>query len=439
MIVQLSDVMDERREKVASEVNKLKSQSQPRLEAAITCADNVNAQLSARAREVRSEIRSATQRVIQTAQACEQQLLQEVDDIEEFRLKILDKQKDELKSHLDSVKNAVAFSELLDESKAADDDKLALLVALEDRAKALNKMHTSDTPQQNEKVNSRMCFYAPNEDAVLEKLKVCAGRVSQDEVCAVQCTVNRLLTGPQSFVKKGQTAVFTVKTVKADGQPLVEGGDCVTATCVSSSARKASVIEVEDKQDGQYEIRARPEEEGEYSLEIRVNGERLPHTACFVCGDFVFDSNACHPNISLTNRNQRAELRSKGDVSVLGSIGMRRGVHRWSLQIGSKAIYHVIGVIAKPITGLGDIRTRSQSFKTVYKGGFTLGGARCDAFLDELEGHDTVQLDLDCDAHTLRVTNLRNGNTALITNLPDQEYFPYVHLHNNGNSAQLIQ
>ena len=432
--VHVSNVTQRWKEKTASEVVKLRSRTAPRLETSITLVDNVSTRLSARARNVCGEIRAAAQRVIETALACEQQLIQEVDDIEDSRLKVLDKQADELKSHLDDVKNAVAFSDRLEDSKATDDEKLALLLALEGRARALNEAHDSDWPHQH----ARIGFRASSENPALKMVKECVGSISRSEACATKCTIKRhsIL---RSFVKEGKTAVFLLQAVNAAGKYVKKGGEHVSATCAASSARREAVsIEVEDKQDGRYEIRARPEEEGNYSLEIQVNGESLPQPVRFICREPTFDSNACHPNIRLSRDMRTAELCVKGCSSVLGNVGMFRGAHMWSVEIGPRSSYYVIGVIAKPVPHLNDTRHLSESFSTYNEDVFVSEDAMCASPLGPLQGNDTLRLRLDCGAHTLRITSLHSGKSATITNLADKEYFAYVLMYQKGNSVQLV-
>ena len=52
--------------------------------------------------------------------------------------------------------------------------------------------------------------------------------------------------------------------------------------------------------------------------------------------------------------------------------------------------------------------------------------------------NDVIQVDLDCDAHTLRMTNLRSGDIASFDDLPDEELFPFFYLSQIGATMTLV-
>ena len=440
-IAQMSEVVEERRRASSIQVEKLTSQTQPCLEAAIAGVNAVSDRLSARAREVRGEILTATERVCATARAYEKQLVQQVDDTEERRLKVLDGQRDRLDGLLNHVKNAAEFSTRLRQSGATGDDlerfSLPRLVALEQRCKALNETDIARKPEEHE----RFFFQTPGDDLCLERVKESIGCLSLCPTSASKCVLDVEL---DCTVAKGdRCTVATLQAIGEEGVSLTEGGDCITATCVASSAKREAVsIEVEDKQDGRYEIRARPEEEGDYSLEIQVNGESLPHLVTFFCGQkkpLVFDPDQCNSNITISRNRLSATLNSErhANAVVLGNIGMRDGVHRWQVQIGPCNSWYLLGVTTKPLPSLADNRAHSQSFLTCAEATYTHGGAVCAASLHPLSENDTLQFDLDCRSRSLRATNVRSGNSAVITNLPDDEYFAFVQMWRPGNCVKL--
>ena len=51
---------------------------------------------------------------------------------------------------------------------------------------------------------------------------------------------------------------------------------------------------------------------------------------------------------------------------------------------------------------------------------------------------DILRLDLNGDEHTLRITNQRSGETAMIDNLPASELFPYFATLDNNDSFRLV-
>ena len=436
-IVHVSDVMEQRTERSAAEVQRLKSEVHPCLEAAIARVDNVSVDLLAQSHAVRTRILSATQRVVLTAQAYEQQLLEKVDEIQRSRLKGLHEQRERLHSHLVSMKNVLDFSERLATSGLDRDKRLAMLVALELRAKALNGTHIPKEPRQHANIH----FQEPDECSGLEKVEKSFGSVSPCNACPLMTTVERRVTS-ESFVDKGEQAVFVLQAVNKYGGKIPEGGDHVSASCRSCSVRADALplVEVDDLHNGRYEIRVQPREEGEYFLEISINGLDLPKHESFICASFGFDPAMCNPNIMLGMDRRTATRSEEGNHStVLGNVGMRRGQHRWTVKIGYKNWWYLLGVAAKPLSCLGDTYNESQSFRTSCKDANTHDGAICISSLEPLRGNDTVQLDLDCDTHTLCITNLRDGTTAVITDLPKKEYFAYFDLYESGNSIQLIK
>ena len=72
--------------------------------------EDVCSELKQRAQEVSSAIQEAGQRAITAVETCVAELLQEVDDIVEGRLKVLEHQHDNLKVHLKAASNAYHFS-----------------------------------------------------------------------------------------------------------------------------------------------------------------------------------------------------------------------------------------------------------------------------------------------------------------------------------------
>ena len=70
----------------------LSSDVKLRLQQALHAVAHVTTQLTANADQVRDNIRSATVQAVHTVQACGEQLLQQVDDIETARHKVLEEQ-----------------------------------------------------------------------------------------------------------------------------------------------------------------------------------------------------------------------------------------------------------------------------------------------------------------------------------------------------------
>ena len=60
------------------------------------------------------------------------------------------------------------------------------------------------------------------------------------------------------------------------------------------------------------------------------------------------------------------------------------------------------------------------------------------ASIGRFQVNDVIQLDVDCDTHTLRIFNHRSGETATIAGLPDVEPFPFFETYRQNDSLTLI-
>ena len=100
----MTEVTAKLKEKVVTKADHLESVVLPRVEKTIACVDSASADLSTCADNVRADISASADRAVNAIRACEQQKLQDVDDIEQRRHKALDRQKDDLQRHADALK-----------------------------------------------------------------------------------------------------------------------------------------------------------------------------------------------------------------------------------------------------------------------------------------------------------------------------------------------
>ena len=108
-VVPLEEINAQLLTKVKDKGQRLKTVALPRAEKAMSNVDQVTVELTKGAKKLRGEIRAAAERAVNTIRVSEQQKLQEIEDIEVVRLKILDRQKDELKTHTEALKTAIAL------------------------------------------------------------------------------------------------------------------------------------------------------------------------------------------------------------------------------------------------------------------------------------------------------------------------------------------
>ena len=180
----------------------------------------------------------------------EQQKLQEIEDIEVIRLKTLDRQKDELKRHIEALKTAIALTDKLvkmEEGGGRASDRL--LEALDKRTTELESTEISDTPERH----SHISFETVSDDDLIAKANELVGTVIPCEASAQHSFVEG---NKNKATQEGQSAIFTLVAKDNKGKPLVQGGDLVRATVSSTSAKAGDLppVEVKDNGNGRYDI-----------------------------------------------------------------------------------------------------------------------------------------------------------------------------------------
>ena len=151
----VKDLVEEKKTQVGEKVDTLEKEMVGKLERTIVTVDSVSTQLTKRAGEVRSEIKQAGERTKEMVDVHVGQMVQEVDDLEEGRHKVLDHQRDELKSHLEAANNVVRFREKIRSVKSVNNETLfPLLQALERRTTNLLTTHIEEQPQHHSHLNS---------------------------------------------------------------------------------------------------------------------------------------------------------------------------------------------------------------------------------------------------------------------------------------------
>ena len=145
-VVPIGQVTAELKKKVQAKMKKLATHTLPRVQKARAKVDEVSSALASRADEVRGDIRAAGARVVATLQACVEQKVTEVDDEEQTRLKVLDKQSDELKRHVSDLERLVSLTESISEHKKGD-ALTNLLASLDERADFLDAVKVPEVPE----------------------------------------------------------------------------------------------------------------------------------------------------------------------------------------------------------------------------------------------------------------------------------------------------
>ena len=425
--VHAKDIIEQRKEDVGKTLDKLRRQIEPRLVKSIEDVDGVTGQLTARADQVRDEIRSAIDKAVQTVQAAGEQLLLQVTDIEEERCKYLNEQRDTLKSQLDCVRNAISFGDCLFEQELHA-ESLPQLVTLAKRAVNLCQEEVTLEPVRHAKLE----FLCSEDSTLTEKAFQMTGQVvpycgSPKHSTIIGNTSVRLFLHDNS-----NPATFILQVKDRQGEPVETKDDRITTRWLKVPEGQTSEVPLtitSENQPGQYLLRTRPTQLGKYELEVAINGEALAsHLMVEVANLMQFDTNQCHQDIKLSSDRLTATHTKKANGyyrTVLGSVGMRKGTFTWKLRIGSNQAWHTLGIAAKPLPNLEYTLDESYSWTS----NCVRHGASHDSKpLAQWRTNDSFEFILDGDKHSLQMTNTRSGESHEITGLPDKEFFVYVNM-----------
>jgi len=173
-------------------------------------------------------------------------------------------------------------------------------------------------------------------------------------------------------------------------------------------------------------------------LQLQVRKESAPNRRTLEQRERVknpkWDPAEKDPNLVLSNGNRTVSTSSAFNQSVMGTIGFTTGIHRWAIRIDQ---YHdfAIGVHPKPRVGGTDFKSCYGVNDNGSSGhGPANGGWKHEAGIHFNAG-DVANLVLDCDAHTLTISNPR-GETATITNRPSKTtFYPFAFMTANAEKT----
>ena len=444
-IVLIEDSVAQRKERVLTKVDELHRDSLPQVEAALVSVDKVSSDLVTRADQVRDEIRAACQRVVDAANECAAKKLQQVENIEQERMKNLDRQHDHLKDHADSVKSVISFTDRLKTKKALrGEDMDTLLPLVEERTAALS---SRDVPLQP-KEHPVLLFKSQSEDAITKALDSLTGEVIEVKAWAEKCIVIKPDDMAESTtVSVGGTAAVIIQTSDKSGVSLSSGGDVITSEWLSGPGTPP--VEIVDYDNGRFALTFTLREEGDYVLAVIVNGIRMPQIISRRCEGpppITFNPDACQEGVAVADGHRTATLtlhREKHFMAVLAKEGLQTGQHQWKVRVSKSCCSdnaRMVGVTEQ----IGDILQKEKPYNLMYTWNGYQGQKRVkEDFVESVGGswkdNDIVHLQLDCDGHSLRLTNLRSAVIVVFADLPDQELFPAFILYDEGACMSLLE
>ena len=433
----LKDVLDERKQAVLEKVSSLEKTAMSKVKRSLWAVEDVTERLGRQSEKVRIDIQEAGERAKNMVDLYVAQLVQEADDIETSRSKALYKQSDSLKANLEAAQAAVRFSERIAQqnTESRGDALLSRLQALDTRATNLIKTFADVVEQP---VHHPRVLLAPVSDAQLAaNVKEGIGRVVP---CPAAATKSIVQTSPV-FVRAGDAVETMVEVCDDDGDRLTTGGDLISTRCTARLGVEYELpTTITDNDDGSYEIECVCGSPGLHCLEVKVNGETAGHR--YIACDQAFDPNKCHRAISISEDQQQAVIKGDGEnkfVSVLGRTPMQHGQHTWKIKIGQDKDHYALGVTSKN-SGSHENDHQTHAYCWVSSGAvmyrddvkYGYGGRLTWA------RSATYELRLDCEAHTLSITNLRSGETRQMSELPEGKYFQYASLLHQGNSVEFV-
>ena len=437
----IKDILKERKRQVTEKVDKLGPDVIRKLEHSLQAVAKVTTDLTRKAGLVRSDIREAGKRTIAMVKAQVKQMVQELDDLEQCRFKVLDQQRVELNLHLDAAINAVRFRDrimrLSDSNKEA---QFSLLHALDMRTAALLSTHIKEKPEHH----SRLMLDCPSETDLAHQIKNSIGKVSPRQASAEHCELD---VATQQGAVGEEAVVVIVYTKDNNGEYLRTGGDVIsTRWSATHAAEGVPPTTITDNGNGSYTISCVFQSVGKFQLQVYVNGEKMATHVTIPCVEFTsgFDEDESHPSITISQDRQQACFygRSLSYLSIVGISPMRSGRFSWKMKIhGGNPMCYMLGITSKPLSSqrMNDFKNTAFCWQTNGENCFYRDGARfTGSCASPTADRETFQLDLDCDRHTLQITNLHSGDIGMLSNLPDREYFQFASQYYTGSSVQFV-
>ena len=423
----IKDIVDERKQRVAEKVDKLEREFTEKLERSLSAVDHVSTELARRADEARTDIRQAGKQAVRMVEAHVEQMVQEIDDMEASRCKVLDRQRDELKSFLDSAQNAVRFKERVMQLNVGKETLFSLLQTLETRATSLLSSHFFEQPQHH----SRITISTASDSDLASKSKEAVGKVLPCQASAQ----HSVLEGSTSKTTGVGTDLCVIVVAKdCDRQHINTGGDVISVRCTPLSRDGSRPrVTVKNNDGGLYTVAITSHAEGKYQANVFVNGEKMATSLnCAFLAPFRFDHKEHHDQIVVSQDSKKATNSEGGYNSILGITPMSQGRYTWKMRLMTDCTIF-LGVSTKPAptSHYDDYNEVAYCWDLNY-GAYYRDGVQCSQKKIKAGMGDVMQLDLDCDRHTLKITNLRNGETGTFSNLPDKEYFQYAAMYGSG-------
>ena len=436
-IVLAKDKAEEKKKQVLEKVEEVEKEFLPRALSYLKAVDEVGEELCDRAKDVRSEIELAGKKAVETIEARVLQKLQEVEDIKCARHKVLDDEHDRMKKLCEDVKQAIEFGSRLAKEKTSGEAGLPAWLVLGARVNSLVNTELRDTPPSH----SNRDFEATSIEAQILKSDDLLGAVMTYDASAAHSFVER---DKERRCDRNDSVTFVAQTSDSRGKLLQRGGDRIIARSRECPGDVGGDLksDVLDDCDGSYCVTFTPHADGKYVFEIFVNGTKMANTLGITCGKMTFDPDHCQPGITLSNAHQTASLSTTdcGRQAVGGTPAMQTGKHQWTIVFeggtNRGADGYMVGVITRDAMARGGSYNNANCFYNHSGQRYSKGRAR--DRIDPWCPGTTLRFDLDCDSHTLQITNTTSGKSAFIDDLPGEELLPYFSMLYPGQKTTFL-
>lgn len=419
---------------LADKVARLRNEVLPRKEKALKAVEEVSAELPVSAERTRKEIRAAGERILGGIRGYVQERLDEVDNLSATRCKTLDEQQEDVRKKIKAIKELVEVGEALKEDK----ELVARLTAL------LVDASFNETPRRH----ALLSFKAAEPRVVKCDAASLVGPVHQ-------CDANYSKCHPVGETLKigfvDERIGFVVQMRDIDGgivdQDDIELGLNWAKAGAPLFEHLPPKVDIEYMGDGsgQYFLSFVPVDIGEHVLEVFLDEKRMSFELTARIMGWKFSRDNLHPELVLGDDELSVTHTEKMSYSfAFGAKSFRTGRHSWmfSIQMPFNEIEdHLFGVVTREMYEKhadNQYQLRYVTYRWNNCGDRYHDGRRMSNELSQFEDGDMLRVDLDCDAHTIDMTNLRSGEKDQVYNLPvDAEFIPLVCTYFPGSGFKM--
>lgn len=454
-VVPVIEMLRKRTEAVETWANKLRSELLPRKEECLKTVGWMTEETSTHADRVRAKIERAGERAVRAINEYVQQKVEEVNNDETVRCKVLDDRQQELRRDVAGMQQAVMYSEhFLQRYGSMDsmsDVKWSVLLAVHTRLSALTCAGGDELQDLHD--HAALEFVEVVEDALSSEVSRLVGisgrrRAAPSWHFMGESSRTSLPGKPVSFLLKADDGdeehlPWTAEDLQLSARWLKFPPQLSQepAVCMESKPLRSECW-----------VCFTPAISGDYAFQLVNPTNRLPLSftlATSVSSELLsFDVTLCQTDIEVSDDKQTAKHTAEERYTfALGSSTMRRGFHSWTVGVQNPTGLtedHLVGVVASDSVeeNADDVRgLRETSFWWNNDGQCKTPSSKfpSPSQLTKFCNGDQLELSLDCEAHQLKIKNLRSGASDVMKGLPDADLRPYFCLFYPGSSFQFLQ